>query len=116
MIDGESVSGDTWEWWCYAEGWVLSSVEVPEVGYVVVAWDGKKIRRVEWGAMSDWPLWRWPTSAEVEQDVSVLWEDVDDEMRVHMICSIIWTAEDPADFRSKLVLLINEDEFVEACV
>ena len=66
--------------------------------------------------MADWPLWRWPTNSEVESDLSVLWENADDEMRVHMICSIIWTADDPCDFRNKLILLVNEDEFVEACV
>jgi hypothetical protein len=118
IMDGETVSGDATfcKWWCYAEGWTLSSVEVPEAGYIVVASDGEEVKRVEWGSMSEWPLWRWPVSAEVESDLSVLWEDADDEMRVNMICSIIYTADDPSDFRSKLVLLINEDEFVEACV
>jgi hypothetical protein len=116
VIDGESVTGHEWDWWCYAEGWTLSSVELPEAGYTVIVSDGREVKRVEWGPMAEWPLWRWPISAEVEKDVSVLWDDIDDEARVHMICSVIWTADNPSDFRSKLVLLINEDEFVEACV
>ena len=47
------------------------------------------------------------------EEVRCIWADLNDKTRLEVLKSIVWTADNPFEFREKAVKVLTSKEFIE---